>query len=43
VITGALLGASWLNLPFFLAGSLKIVYDLVLYHNFRNLKPPEES
>ncbi|HWP49839.1 MAG TPA: MFS transporter [Candidatus Limnocylindrales bacterium] len=43
VITGALLGASWLNLPFFLAGSLKIIYDLTLYHNFRNLKPPEES
>lgn len=43
VITGILLDASWLNLPFFLAGSLKIIYDLVLYHNFRSLKPPEES
>ena len=30
-------------LPFFLAGGLKIVYDLLLYRNFRRLRPPEES
>jgi MFS family permease len=29
--------------PFFLSGSLKIVYDLLLYKSFRGLKPPEES
>ena len=29
-----------LNLPFFLAGGLKIVYDLILYRQFVNL--PEE-
>ena len=29
-------------LPFYLAGSLKIVYDLLVYRDFRNLKPPEE-
>jgi MFS family permease len=29
--------------PFFLSGGLKIVYDLLLYRNFRRLKPPEES
>jgi predicted MFS family arabinose efflux permease len=28
--------------PFFLAGSLKIAYDLLLYLSFRTLKPPEE-
>lgn len=31
-----------LSAPFFLAGGLKIVYDLLLYRNFRRLKPPEE-
>jgi MFS family permease len=29
--------------PFFLAGGLKIVYDLSLYKMFRNIKPPEED
>lgn len=42
-VTGTLLGASLLNLPFFLAGGLKIVYDLALYFSFRDVKPPEES
>lgn len=41
-LTGALLGAGFLNLPFFLAGGMKIAYDLALYVSFRNLKPPEE-
>jgi len=31
------------SLPIFLAGGLKIVYDLALYRNFRHLKPPEEK
>jgi MFS family permease len=43
VLTGALFGASWLSLPFFLAGSLKIIYDLALYQNFKAVKPPEEK
>lgn len=42
-ITGAFLGASLLSLPFFFAGSLKIVYDVLLYRSFRYLKPPEEQ
>lgn len=29
--------------PFMIAGGLKIVYDLVLYQQFRAHKPPEES
>ena len=43
VLTGALLSASLWSLPFFIAGSLKIIYDLLLYRSFRTLKPPEES
>ncbi len=42
-LTGALLGASFLSTPFFLAGGLKIAYDLALYFRFRSLKPPEEQ
>lgn len=34
---------SLINLPFFLAGSLKIVYDLLLYRKFVSLVPPEEN
>ena len=30
-------------LPFFLAGGLKIAYDLLLYRSFRKIRPPEES
>jgi MFS family permease len=33
--------ALW-NLPFFLAGTLKIVYDVVLYRQFVAARPPEE-
>jgi MFS family permease len=29
-------------LPFVIAGSLKIAYDLLLYRSFRNVRPPEE-
>jgi MFS family permease len=42
-LTGALLSAQLLKTPFVLAGVLKIVYDLLLYKNFRALKPPEEE
>ena len=31
------------NAPFFLAGGLKIIYDLLLYREFRAVKPPEET
>jgi MFS family permease len=30
-------------LPFYLAGGLKIVYDLLVYRDFRNVRPPEEQ
>ncbi|HLF15361.1 MAG TPA: MFS transporter [Bacteroidota bacterium] len=31
-----------LGFPFFIAGGVKIVYDLLLYNGFRKLKPAEE-
>ncbi|MCX6080120.1 MAG: MFS transporter [Chloroflexi bacterium] len=31
------------SLPFYLCGSLKIVYDLLLYRSLQTMKPPEES
>jgi len=43
VISGLLLGnPALLGLPFVISGSIKIVYDLALYHNFKSLRPPEE-
>jgi len=33
---------SWINVPFFMAGTLKIVYDLLLYRAFIAIPPPEE-
>ncbi len=33
---------SWINVPFFMAGTLKIVYDLLLYKAFIAIPPPEE-
>jgi MFS family permease len=32
-----------ISLPFILAGSLKLVYDFLLYKSFSTLKPPEEN
>ncbi|HEX9443430.1 MAG TPA: MFS transporter, partial [Candidatus Binatia bacterium] len=34
---------SLIDLPFFLAGGMKIVYDLLLYRGFAAVRPPEES
>lgn len=41
-LSGALLGTT-LAAPFFLAGGLKIVYDLLLYRSFQAVRPPEEQ
>ena len=44
VVTGPLLAdAALMNLPFFLSGGLKIIYDLLLYRSFKAIKPPEEK
>ena len=32
-----------ISLPFFIAGTLKIIYDLLLYRSFQAVKPPEEA
>jgi hypothetical protein len=32
-----------ISVPFLVAGSLKIVYDLVLYRQFVAVRPPDES
>jgi MFS family permease len=34
---------SLINLPFFIAGTLKIIYDLLLYKAFAAIQPPEEA
>jgi len=34
---------SLINFPFFIAGTVKIVYDLLLYCSFRKLRPTEEQ
>ena len=43
VFAGKLLSASMLNAPFFLAGGLKIVYDVLLYRSFRASQANEEK
>jgi hypothetical protein len=43
-LAGALLmTASLASAPIYLAGGLKIIYDLALYRGFRHVKPPEEA
>jgi MFS family permease len=43
-LTGLLFSVPILfNAPFFLSGGLKIIYDLLLYREFRAVKPPEET
>ena len=32
-----------LSVPFYLAGGLKLAYDVLLYRGFRTMKPPEEK
>jgi MFS family permease len=34
---------SLINAPFLIAGTLKIIYDLLLYREFVGLRPPEET
>jgi MFS family permease len=42
-LAGLLIGnPALLGAPFFVAGGLKVIYDLLLYRSFRALKAPEE-
>ena len=44
VFTGPMLASSaLLSMPFFLAGGIKIIYDLMLYRSFKAVSPPEEK
>jgi MFS family permease len=44
LLVGAMIGnPALMNLPFFLAGGLKIIYDLLLYRAFIKQRPSEET
>jgi predicted MFS family arabinose efflux permease len=44
LLTGFLFARPGLiNLPFYIVGTVKVVYDLLLYFSFRQLRPPEEA
>ncbi|MBM4256251.1 MAG: MFS transporter [Deltaproteobacteria bacterium] len=43
IAAGAMFNASLMNMPFFLAGTMKIVYDLLLLWQFRHVRPLEEE
>ena len=43
VAAGVLFNASFMSAPFFIAGGLKIVYDLLLLWQFRHIRPPGEE
>jgi len=34
---------AWMNVPFWICGGTKIIYDLLLWRAFRRIKPPEED
>ncbi|WP_268542037.1 MFS transporter [Candidatus Nitrosotenuis cloacae] len=42
-IAGALIQSLLLSAPFVAGGALKIVYDVILYVNFRKVKPEQET
>src|SRR4029077_14871214 len=42
-VTGWAFSVAALALPFFAAGAIKIVYDLLVFTSFRKLRPPEEQ
>ena len=42
ILTGAAFGAAALGVPFFVAGGLKIVYDVLIFQTFKDVRPPEE-
>jgi len=41
-VTGWAFSVAALGLPFFIAGGIKILYDLLVFVSFRGLRPPEE-
>lgn len=43
IVAGMMMQAGGLGLPLVFAGATKIAYDLLLWREFRRVKPPEES
>jgi MFS family permease len=41
-LTGYAFSVAAFGFPFFVAGGLKVAYDLLVYRSFRGLRPPEE-
>ena len=42
-LAGYTLQNLWLGTPLVAAGTLKLLYDLLIYVNFRKVRPPEEQ
>jgi len=42
-LSGVAFSMAALGVPFFIAGGLKIAYDLVIYRTFKDVRPPEEA
>ena len=42
-LTGVFIQSISLSAPFVIGGALKVAYDVALFLNFRNVKPPEEK
>ena len=42
-IAGQLVASSFLSAPLVIGSTIKVAYDLLVYAQFRNIKPPEEA
>lgn len=42
-LAGQALAGAWPGLPFLVAGTLKVIYDLAIWLAFRRVRPPEEQ
>ena len=40
---GQLVASSFLSAPLVIGSVIKVAYDLLVYAQFRNIKPPEEA
>ena len=43
LLSGAAFSVAALGIPFFVAGTIKIAYDGLVYATFKNVRPPEEE
>jgi len=42
-LSGYAIANLWLGSPFIFAGTLKLLYDVILYRKFHGARPPQES